>query len=813
MFLKGVSYGPFAPREDGEPLPPDAIIRTDLEAMRRAGVNTLRLHVPPPRSFLDLCAEFGMRVLITLPWEQHIDFLRRRSVRSGIRRSLRDAVRERAGHCAILGYLVGNEIPPQMVRWLGPVRVQHFLEDLVRICRREDPEALYSYATYPPTEYLFPDRVDFVCVNVYLHDTDRLERYLRRMQNLVGDLPLVLGEFGMDTQRHSENEQAALIESQVHTAIRTGTAGAVVFAWTDEWFRGGRLIDDWAFGVVDAERRPKQALAALTQAWGDTEPATRLREPLPAVSVIVCAYNAAATLGECLQSLTELRYSSYEVIVVDDGSDDETAAVAGRFAGVQCLQLAHQGLSAARNAGAAAASGEILAYLDADCMADPDWLAALVERFQAGDFAAVGGPNIPPPAQSWLQAAVAAAPGGPTHVLFNDTEAEHIPGCNMAVTRDAFQTIGGFDPQFLTAGDDVDFCWRLQQHGLRIGFSPGAVVWHYRRFTPKAYFRQQAGYGEAEAMLRMKHLAAYSRTGNARWRGRVYPAGRGLLRFHRAMIYFGTFGNAPWQSLYPRGRSDLAAVSGGLEWLAVLGLLLVAGFFVPGLFLLAGAMGLVTFFHTLRTARTLRLERRLEGATARGTVFLLSLLQPWIRGANRHLAWVKGKRTPGRVIGGLAADSDRPTRSRRRLQFWSDTGIDRESLLNCVQSLLHAEEWRYSMDTGWTNWDLQIYGSFWWKLDLLTVTEYHGGPECLTRARLSLRPRSMTKLAIGLLVAVGVAAGWSTTWWWGLLALPPLLWLLWRGRRLRHAVAEVVFDAAEQSGLTPLTGSDKPAVR
>ena len=82
----------------------------------------------------------------------------------------------------------------------------------------------------------------------------------------------------------------------------------------------------------------------------------------------------------------------------------------------------------------------MLAYTDSDCMADPDWLYYLIGTLVSGDYAGVGGPNISPPAENWVQACVAAAPGGPSHVLLTDTVAEHIPGCNMAFYRWAFDT-------------------------------------------------------------------------------------------------------------------------------------------------------------------------------------------------------------------------------------------------------------------------------------------------------------------------------------------------------------------------------------
>src|SRR5439155_1386610 len=114
---------------------------------------------------------------------------------------------------------------------------------------------------------------------------------------------------------------------------------------------------------------------------------------------------------------------------------------------------------------------------------------------------------------------VARAPGGPVHVLVTDREAEHIPGCNMAFRTAYLDAVGGFDPRFRTAGDDVDVCWRLQDRGWTLGFHPAAMVWHHRRNSVRAYWRQQIGYGRAEAMLERKWPEKYNDVGHVRWRG------------------------------------------------------------------------------------------------------------------------------------------------------------------------------------------------------------------------------------------------------------------------------------------------------
>jgi len=120
----------------------------------------------------------------------------------------------------------------------------------------------------------------------------------------------------------------------------------------------------------------------------------------------------------------------------------------------------------------------------------------------SGDYAGVGGPNVTPPAQNWVQACVAAAPGGPSHVLLTDTVAEHIPGCNMAFYRWAFESVGGFDAEYHKAGDDVDFCC--------VSSRPAGSLRLVRRQSSgiidvlpwRAFLKQQDGYGEAESWLR-----------------------------------------------------------------------------------------------------------------------------------------------------------------------------------------------------------------------------------------------------------------------------------------------------------------------
>jgi len=247
FFVRGVTYGPFAPGPDGDHFGSPQRVRQDLALMADAGINLVRVYYVPPGWFLDLCAEAGVRVLVSIPWAEHLEFLRDRKIRKAAREAIAEGVGRNAGHPAVFGYLVGNEIPTTMVRWLGARQVTEFVEGLIQVGRDADPGALFSYASYPPTEYLLPQTADFTTFNVYLHNRLDFERYLARLQNLSDEKPLLLGEFGMDTIRHPEDEQAEMIGWHIESVVRGGLAGTVIYAWTDEWFRGGQEITDWAF--------------------------------------------------------------------------------------------------------------------------------------------------------------------------------------------------------------------------------------------------------------------------------------------------------------------------------------------------------------------------------------------------------------------------------------------------------------------------------------------------------------------------------------------------------------------------------------
>ncbi len=563
FWIRGVTYGTFRPDHTGVQYPPHDVVARDFRAIADAGLNAIRVYTTPPLWIMDAAAAFGLRVMIGLPWEQHVTFLDDPVRAKRILSDVRENVKRFAGHPAVLCYAVGNEIPASVVRWYGKARVERFIAQLCAAAKSEDPGALVTYVNFPTTEYLDLPFLDFVAFNVYLEAKSQMKSYLARLQNVAGERPLVMTELGLDSNRKGEARQAESLDWQIATAFESGCVGAFVFAWTDEWFRGGHDVVDWDFGLTRRDRQPKQALHTVSARFSNTPFSADCQ--WPKISVVVCSCNGSRTIGETLTALENLDYPDYEVIVIDDGSTDETSVIAGRH-DVKLIRTENNGLSVARNLGMHAATGEIVAYLDDDAYPDPHWLTYLASEFRRTDHAGIGGPNLPPPGDGVIADCVANAPGGPVHVLLSDEVAEHIPGCNMAFRRDRLMEIGGFDPRFRVAGDDVDVCWRLQERGWTLGFAPAAVVWHHRRNSIKAYVKQQRGYAKAEALLADKWPGKYNSVGHVPWQGRIYGRGVTNLFFLRSRIYHGTWGSAPFQSVYEPCPGHWASMLLMPEW-------------------------------------------------------------------------------------------------------------------------------------------------------------------------------------------------------------------------------------------------------
>jgi cellulose synthase/poly-beta-1,6-N-acetylglucosamine synthase-like glycosyltransferase len=735
LFVRGVTYGAFRPDDQKREYRDLDRIDRDFGQMVDAGINCVRIpHTMPPRALLDIAGRHGLRVFVGLSAEQYAGYLADRSKAPDIDDIVRRAVDECIDHPALFAYSLGNEIPAPMVRWLGRRKVEAYLERLYEVVKRRDPDALVTYVNYPSTEYLQLPFLDFASFNVYLESEQRLSAYLARVQNLVGERPLVMSEIGLDSIRNSERTQAEALNWQIRTTFAAGCAGAFVFSWTDEWYRGGEDVDDWAFGLTDRDRRPKPALAAVSQAFDEVPfPPS---DAWPKASVVVCAYNAESTIRDTCEGLAQLAYPDYEVIVVDDGSTDRTAAIAAEYP-FRLIQTPNRGLSSARNTGLVEATGDIVAYTDADARPDPHWLHYLATAFARSSHVGIGGWNIAPSGDGWVANCVANAPGGPMHVLLTDRLAEHIPGCSMAFKRDALIAIGGFDPQFIAAGDDVDVCWRLQERGGTLGFDAGAMVSHHNRNSLKAYWKQQYGYGRAEAKLERKFPEKYNVAGHLTWAGRLY--GRGLTEpLHRvSRIYRGVWGSAPFQHLI-EGEPWLPSLLPLMpEWyivIAALALLTVLGLSWQPLLLAAPllvwavATPIVQAIASARRARfTDPPKTRLRRWGMLGTVALLHLVQPLarLRGRLQHGLTFLRKRGPDSIALPL------PRTFPLLVTRWQAPDVRLKALQTAMQEtgavVLHGGDY--------DRWDLEVRGGICGSARMLMATEDSGSGTQLVRLR------------------------------------------------------------------------------
>jgi GT2 family glycosyltransferase len=779
FYVRGATYGPFRPEPDGGQYHRPELVQRDFTLMRQHSINAVRTYTLPPRWLLDLAHQHGLRVLVGLPWEQHVTFLADRARARDIEERLRSAIRECAGHPAILGYAVGNEIPAPIVRWYGHRRIEQFVQRLYWAAKHEDPEGLVTYVNYPSTEYLDLPFLDFVAFNVYLEAEDRLRAYLARLQNLAGDRPLLMGEVGLDSLRHGQAGQARLLDWQSHAIFGGGCAGLFIFAWTDEWHRGGHDIEDWKFGLTTIAREPKLALETVGK--------TFQKIPFPAecswpsISVVICTYNGSRTLRAALEALRRVKYPAFEVIVVDDGSTDGTAALAGQF-NVRVIRIPNGGLSNARNIGWQAAQGEIVAYLDDDAAPDADWLTYLASVFMRGDFVAAGGPNIAFPEDGLIAECVDHSPGNPTQVLITDAEAEHLPGCNMAFRKSSIAAVGGFDTQFRIAGDDVDLCWRLQERGWKLGFHPAAMVWHHRRGSLRGYWKQQLNYGKAEAMLERKWPGKYNAVGHATWNGRLYSKGLfSFLNWSRRRIYHGTWGSALFQSVYSLAPGAWASILMLPEWylvIVLLGIICACGLayaplrytwpllvlaFVPPL-THASLSGTRAFFKIAPHAPWSWLKR--AGITA-----LLHFLQP----AARLWGRVGYGLTPWRRRGTGRLAFPRP----RSIDLWSESGWQSaQQRLAHFENALRQAGASVARGGDFDRWDLEVRGGLLGTARLLMVIEEHGDGRQYVRLRLWPTAPPAVFVVASLFAVLAMITALDLRWTaWALLNVPAIFLL------------------------------------
>ncbi|MGM0655561.1 MAG: mycofactocin biosynthesis glycosyltransferase MftF [Thermodesulfobacteriota bacterium] len=234
-------------------------------------------------------------------------------------------------------------------------------------------------------------------------------------------------------------------------------------------------------------------------------------EDLPFVSIIIPVRNRSKDISACLTSLGQLDYPKQkkEIIVVDDASDDNTPETVRNFPEVGLIALTENSqVSFCRNRAAESAKGDILAFIDSDCTADPSWLRELVPAFRDKSLGAMGGlvdsyynkKNLDQyetvksalKIASWYKRSTKKEP------FF------YLPFCNFLVRRELFFKLDGLREE-LHVGEDVDFCWRLQDSGAMLEYRPVGRVFHKHRNRPFTFCSRRFDYGTSEPLLQKCH--------------------------------------------------------------------------------------------------------------------------------------------------------------------------------------------------------------------------------------------------------------------------------------------------------------------
>jgi Glycosyl transferase family group 2 len=380
----------------------------------------------------------------------------------------------------------------------------------------------------------------------------------------------------------------------------------------------------------------------------------------------------------------------------------------------------------------------------------------------------------------------------------------------MAFHRAALEQVGGFDPRFRVAGDDVDLCWRIQDAGGTLGFSPGALVWHRARRSATAYLRQQAGYGRAEALLERKWPDRYNHGGHVSWNGTVYGGKvRRCFGRRRWRVYHGASGSGLFQSVY--GTRDDGASSFPLtpEWhllllvlaaasvyglvgaaspfaLPLLGLPLALALFLVCLLAIAGQAAAWTMAVVLPSSLSRR--HRLH---VRAVIFALCMLQPAARLWGRfHRGLTPWRRRGPRVLA-LPA--------RRRTSVWSEQWSPVERWVERLQAELRAGPAQIVRGGDFDTWDLEVRVGPLASGRVRVAVEDHGQGRQLVRLR--MWPRWSPHAAAGgaVLIALAVSAAIQGALLAACLLGAGALWLV--GGMALQAAAAVVLPARAAASL------------
>ncbi len=756
--------------------------RRRLDALKAAHTTGLVLSEQQASSVLDIVAQSGIAALVEFRVAPE-EIIERKRFNAAYSR-IAHAANILRSNPALAGFVVDCPIGQDALRAHGLRIARKRLAALVAAIREFAPNAMLSIKLRPETRALSMLAEDFIYGAIPALSPVEIRDFVVSLHNVAENRPLVI-EFANASPGQDE---------AVAMAFGTGAAGVVAPPVPSP------ASHDW-LGVRMLRASELMPFVTLN---GTCPPRPK---NLPMVSVVICAYDAERTMRPCMESLRKLDYPNFEVIVVDDGSRDRTAEIAMDFPEFRLIRQPNKGLSVARNVGLHAARGDIIAYTDSDCVVDPNWLTLLVRTMEEGGFDGCGGPNLSPHEEGRLEACCAASPGAPSHVLTAHDEAEHLAGCNMAFTKAALTKVGGFDPQFTSAGDDVDMCWRLIDAGYRLGFSPAAFVWHFRRNTIKAYYGQQRGYGRAEAMLYPLYSSRFNIFGQIGWRGTIPGIARTIPGGSIKRVFWGAK-VAGAQTLFDPALTLAKVLPQTLEWNILAGIALIASIILGWTVIPAAAMLALGPIWALYYAWHAPLEKCHQSFTARLLIAYLAYTGPMVRTIARYKT---------RANAAFKKESDEMVRQRPtinwltrsvHLSYWNEEYTLRESLLDRMLKLFARAGRAVAIDGGWNDYDAELKPDAWTRVELKTADEEHGGKRITNRVVARVRLTRLSHYALGAgtaLAAIAMRAG-TPEIGLGLLALTIAAGVCLAGAMVEAgAVAyRAVENCAAELNLTPI---------
>lgn len=240
------------------------------------------------------------------------------------------------------------------------------------------------------------------------------------------------------------------------------------------------------------------------------------------ISVVIPVYNEEKRIEETLKALDNSSEQAYEIIVADGRSTDNTLSlIKNKYPKVICLDNAFRKASAGRNLGIKAASGDIIAFTDGDCLVDENWIKNIRKAFENEDIDGIGGKVLTAKAENkyeeyWGNLAwnlIMSFPDQPYYVSEKKLNDAFVTA-NCAYKKTLLQEIGGFDDFFGNNAEDIDLCWRALDKNAKLKYVPDVVIYAHNVTDLKGIIKKSYRNGISSSKLQKVYGSKFNFDGN-----------------------------------------------------------------------------------------------------------------------------------------------------------------------------------------------------------------------------------------------------------------------------------------------------------